>query len=167
MKKLLFFSLLTILLSCTESSQTNNLFLNIDMIVKQNDSINVYYTQNEEIDFIDKQSFWTNVEGNSKNQTVKIAFPDTVIPKQIRIDFGNNLNQPEIVLNKMDFYFKKEHFSLKGKEIYYYFRIDGSVTELDLEMGTLKRKDSLQTRGPSLYPKGDNLFNKLNEFQNN
>lgn len=154
-----------LLLFCTKNTKVNQFKLQLDCVIKNSDSIHVFYTTNQSIDFNETNSFWKKVNGSEKNQKIEFLFPDTIHPKQIRIDLGNNINQQEIVLNKVDFQYKNENFSLQGKEIYYYFRIDESITKLDKELGVLKRKDSLQTRGPSLYPKGDNLFKLLNKFQ--
>lgn len=157
--------LLLLYFSCTQTKETTTLKIEIDTVIQESDSIHVFYTTNQSIDFNENQSFWKVVNGSSKNQKIEIEFPKDTLPKQLRIDFGNSIHQKEIVLNKIDIQYKSNRLTLQGKEIYYYFRIDESVTELDKELGILKRKDSLQTRGPSLYPKGNQLFGKLNKFQ--
>ena len=152
------------LISCKKESKTNSLVLDIDAVIQTTDSINVYYTTNRSIEFNDLQSFWTKVIGNKKNQNVQIIFPDTILPKQIRIDFGRNVSQKDIVLNKIDFAYKNKNFSVKGKEIFYVFRIDENNTIVDKLNGSLKRKEPNQATGPSLYPKGDKLYNKLSQL---
>ena len=152
------------LISCKKESKTNSLVLDIDAVIQTTDSINVYYTTNRSIEFNDLQSFWTKVIGNKKNQNVQIIFPDTILPKQIRIDFGRNVSQKDIVLNKIDFAYKNKSFSAKGEEIYFLFRVDESNTVIDKLVGSLKRKEPNQATGPSLYPKGDKLYNKLSQL---
>ena len=152
------------LISCKKESKTNSLVLDIDAVIQTTDSINVYYTTNRSIEFNDLQSFWTKVIGNKKNQNVQIIFPDTILPKQIRIDFGRNVSQKDIVLNKIDFAYKNKSFSVKGEEIYFLFRVDESNTVIDKLVGSLKRKEPNQATGPSLYPKGDKLYNKLSQL---
>lgn len=160
-KVLNFLVVLLLFLSCDKNNNTNQLVLNIDAVIQKTDSINVYYTKNKGIEFTDKQSFWTKVTGNKKNQNIKIVFPDSVLPKQIRLDFGRNISQKDIVLNKIDFAYKNKNFSVKGKEIFYVFRIDENNTIVDKLNGSIKRKNPKQINGPSLYPKGDKLFNRL------
>mgnify|MGYP003453432252 FL=1 len=80
------------------------------------------------------------------------------------IDFGRNVSQKDIVLNKIDFAYKNKNFSVKGKEIFYVFRIDENNTIVDKLNGSLKRKEPNQATGPSLYPKGDKLYNKLSQL---
>lgn len=165
-KNFLILSILTLFIftSC-KCETTYNFKVEIEIVMQESDSLHIFYKDNNSIDFDENQSFWKVVNGSSKNQKIEIEFPKDTLPKQLRIDFGNSIHQKEIVLNKIDIQYKNNRLTLQGKEIYYYFRIDESVTELDKELGILKRKDSLQTRGPSLYPKGYQLFDKLNKFQ--
>lgn len=102
--------------------------------------------------------------GKQKNQNIQIIFPDSILPKQIRLDFGKNIDQKDIVLNKISFTYKNKNFSVKGKEIFYIFRVDENNTSVDKLYGSIKRKNPKQENGPSLYPKGDKLFNRLNQL---
>ena len=151
-----------ILFSCNQNQNKNVLSLSLDTVIKHNDSINVFYTTDNTINFIDKHSFWSKVKGNSKNQTIQIAFPDSIKPKQIRIDFGNNINNQEIVLNKICISYLESSFEAKGEEIYWHFRPDENNTVLDKKNGVLKRINPTQINGPSIYPKGDKLKEQLN-----
>lgn len=160
-KKLSLLLLMFCFSNCEKDKNTNTLKIELDTVIKENDSIHIYYKDDSTIDFNENQSFWKVVNGISKNQKINLIFPDSIHPKQLRLDFGNSINQKEVVINQITFKYKKEVFSLQGKEIYYYFRIDDSVTELDKNLGVLKRKDTLQTRGPSLYPKGNKLIEQL------
>ena len=152
------------LISCKKESKTNSLVLDIDAVIQTTDSINVYYTTNRSIEFNDLQSFWIKVKGSKKNQKIQIVFPDSIQPKQIRLDFGKNITQKDIVLNKINFTYKDKNFSAKGKEIFYIFRVDENNTIVDKLNGIIKRKTPNQVNGPSLYPKGDKLFNRLNQL---
>jgi hypothetical protein len=150
--------------SCEKNEKTNSLKIDLDVVIKNNDSIQIYYTQNTSISFIEEQSFWKKVSGNKKNQTVSIVFPDSILPKQIRMDFGRNMKQDEIILNEITFSYKKNRFSAKGEDIYHLFRVDESNTKIDKLIGSLKRKTPNQKTGPSLYPKGNKLNKKLNQL---
>jgi hypothetical protein len=156
--------MLVFFLNCHKKDNNNQLAMYIDAVIQQSDSINVYYTNNKSIEFIDKQSFWTKVTGNKKNQNIQIVFPDSILPKQIRLDFGKNIAQKDIVLNKISFIYKNKNFSAKGKEIFYIFREDQNNTIVDKLNGSINRKNPKQINGPSLYPKGDKLYNRLNQL---
>jgi hypothetical protein len=147
--------------SCKKNGRTNSLVVHIDAVIKSTDSINAYYTTTNSIEFNDSQSFWTKVKGNSKNQKIEIVFPDTIQPKQIRLDFGRNIKQPEIIINELRFSYKEKSFAAKGEEVYYLFRVDESNTTINKLTGSLKRKTKSQIVGPSLYPNGEKLFQKL------
>ena len=162
--KIIRFLAVLLFFNCENNSTTHQLVLNIDAVIQQTDSINVYYTNNNTIQFNDKQSFWVKVKGTKKNQNIQIVFPDSILPKQIRLDFGRNISQNDVVLNKMDFAYKNKNFAVKGKEIFYIFRVDENNTIADKLNGSIKRKNPTQVNGPSLYPKGDKLFNRMNQL---
>lgn len=163
-KIMCFTAVLFLFFNCENDYNTNQLVITIDAVIQKTDSINVYYTRSNSIDFTDTQSFWIKVTGNKKNQNIQIIFPDSILPKQIRLDFGRNISQNDVVLNKMDFNYKNNSFSVKGKEIFYILRVDASNTIVDKLNGSIRRKTPKQIKGPSLYPQGDKLFNRLNEL---
>ncbi len=163
-KAIIFIVFLLLFLNCDNNNSTNQLVLNIDAVIQKSDSINVYYTMTKDINFTDTQSFLKKVNGNKKNQKIQIVFPDSIQPKQIRLDFGRNIKQPDIVINKISISYKKKSITLQAKEIFYTFRIDESNTVFDKLTGSIRRKDPKQLNGPSLYPKGDKLYNKLNQL---
>lgn len=151
-------------LSCGQDEKRNHLSIKIDAIMQENDSIQVFYATSQSINFNEDQAFWTKVKGNKKNQIITVNFSDTIKPKQLRIDFGRNINQKEIVVNEITFSYKEESFSAKGEEIYNLFRVDDSSTAINKLTGSLNRKDSIQVNGPSLYPNGNKLYKVLNSL---
>jgi hypothetical protein len=156
--------LLFLLTACKKPRKDSDFNINMDLVLKQNDSIHTYYTTDGSIDFNETQSFWTKIKGSSNNQRVHIDFPDDIVPNQIRIDLGNNILQEVVVLNKLEFLYKSQSFTLKGKEIYRYMRVNESSTILDKNLGLLQRKNKKIKAGPSLYPNGNYLREKLEEL---
>lgn len=148
-------------IGCEDSQKKNHLSIEIDAIIKENDSIQVFYTTDNSINFNENQTFWKKVNGNKKNQIISMHFPDTIKPKQLRMDFGRNIKQQEIVLNEIIFSYKEKNFSAKGEEIYRLFRVDNSNTSIDKLTGSLKRKDTSKINGPSLYPYSDKVHKTL------
>ena len=69
-----FFKKLSILLmmfcfsNCEKDKNTNTLKIELDTVIKENDSIHIYYKEDSSIDFNENQSFWKTVNGISKNQ---------------------------------------------------------------------------------------------------
>lgn len=163
-EKLFFLMLLGLLFSCNHKTNYSDFGIVIEAVVKENDSIHTYYTTNGSIDFNEKKSFWVPFQGDSKNQIIRINFPKDSIPNQLRFDFGRNKKLEEVILNKLTINYKSKQLILKGEEIYNLFRVDESNTILDDELGVLKRKDTSQINGPSLYPNGVILNQKLTEL---
>lgn len=163
-KNLFLICLSIFIFSCENESASNSLKMSLDAVIQKSDSIAIYYSTSNSVAFHKEASYWIKVKGSKKNQTINFTFPDTIQPKQIRIDFGRNKKQPEIILNEIAFYYKKEKITAKGEEVYFLFRVDESNTVIDKLVGSLKRKEPNQATGPSLYPKGDKLYNKLSQL---
>ena len=118
-KSISFLVVLLLFFNCDNISQTNNqLVVNIDAVIQKSDSINVYYTMSKDINFTDTLSFWKKVNGSKKNQKIEIVFPDSIQPNQIRLDFGRNIKQPDIVINKISISYKKKSITLQAKGIF-------------------------------------------------
>ncbi len=163
-KKLLVFSIFWFVFGCSKPVTPHSLELDMDVVIQKTDSINIYYSNSKSIDFNDVQSYWIPIKGSKKNQKIRFVFPDSIQPKQLRIDFGRNRKQPEIIINEICLSYHKKSFCAKGEEVYYLFRIDDSNTTIDKLFGSLKRKQPNQIVGPSIYPKGDKLYNKLSQL---
>jgi len=153
---------LTLFTSCKEDKDFNKVIIIIEAVLKENDSIRVFYTSDNTINFKEEQAVWRKITGSNKNQEISVEIPANGKPNQLRIDFGKNVKNQEIVLNKISVTYLKSIFEAKGEEIYWYFRPDENNTTLDKKNGVLKRKDPSQLNGPSIYPKGDKLNNELN-----
>lgn len=138
----------------TEVADANkDLFkVSLDLVIKKNDTLHLYYTEDGTINFNEESSIWLTVEGKDVAQEVTFNLPKDVIPTQFRIDFGVNKDNQEIVLNRVKFDYLDKSFAAVDGNIYTYFRPDESVTTLDVATKTLKRKDSNSLKGTSLYP---------------
>lgn len=156
--------IVTFIVACTNTKPAHSLKIDIDAVIQKPDSIAIYYTSTKSVEFYGEASYWLKVNGSKKNQRISFVFPDSIQPKQIRLDFGRNISQKEVILNKMDFTYKNKSFSVKGKEILYIFRVDENNTVVDKRNGSINRKNPKQINGPSLYPKGDKLFKRLNQL---
>lgn len=164
LKNIFFFSIFWFVFGCSKPVEHHSLELDMDVVIQKSDSINIYYSNSKSIDFNDVQSYWIPIKGSKKNQKIRFVFPDSIQPKQLRIDFGRNRKQPEIIINEICLSYHKKSFCAKGEEVYYLFRIDDSNTTIDKLFGSLKRKQPNQIVGPSIYPKGDKLFKRLNQL---
>lgn len=161
--KIIFFTFsLFLFTSCKEEIDFNKTAIKIETVFKENDSIRVFYTLDGTINFTEEQAIWKRVYASNKNQEIIVEIPEKQQPTQLRIDFGKNIRNKEIVLNKVCITYFKSTFEAKGEEIYWYFRTDENNTILDKKRGVLKRKNPRQLNGPSIYPKGNKLKEQLN-----
>lgn len=165
MRAIVLIVFLSLFFSCTQTKKDSDFMLYLDLVMKQDDSIHIFYKKDGTINFNEKEAFWVKVDGENKNQKLVVAFPDKIVPNQVRIDFGRNKAQEDIVLNKIEFSYEGNSFEAKGKEVYKYFWADTSYTVLDKDFGLLKRKVKGQLNGPSLYPNGYYLAVKLDELR--
>jgi hypothetical protein len=153
---------LALFVSCKEDKDFHKVIIKVEAVIKENDSIRVFYTSDNTINFKEEKAVWKKITGSNKNQEITIEIPKNVEPNQLRIDFGKNTANQEIVLNKICVSYFESNFEAKGEEIYRYFRPDENNTTLDKKNGILKRKVPNQLNGPSIYPKGIKLKEQLN-----
>jgi hypothetical protein len=163
-KSVFFVISLTLFTSCKEDKDFHKVIIKVEAVIKENDSIRVFYTSDNSINFKEEKAVWKKITGSNKNQEITIEIPKNVEPNQLRIDFGINTANQEIVLNKICVSYFESNFEAKGEEIYWYFRPDENNTTLDKKNGILKRKTPNQINGPSIYPKGNKLKEQLNAF---
>ena len=103
--KILFIALLSILISCktdkketedavtVETEKNVDLFkVSFDLVIKKDDNLHLYYTQDGSIVFNEKNSVWLPVTGKESVQKVTFNLPKDVLPTHIRVDFGIGKN---------------------------------------------------------------------------
>ena len=125
----------------------------LDFIAKKDDSFSLFYTTDGSIDFTKIEPLWVEFKGDEIIQQIVFNIPENVVPTQIRLDFGVNKAQEEIIIRK----FKMEHldksFEGSGPIFFEYFRPDLTKTIVDTETGVVKpviKKGKRQS--PSFYP---------------
>ncbi len=149
--------LLLLLFSCKDSSnaeasikpETFNVYVNL--ISKADDDFCLLYTQDNSINFSD--GVWVAVKGNDAEQIVNFSLPKDVLPSQLRLDFGKNRKQSEVVIKSIKFEYLGKSREIKGFEMGAFFRPDNSKCSFDSNTGVVKAiiKDGVN-QGLSLYP---------------
>lgn len=163
--KVLFFLPLIALLSCKndvkqaeeakpEQVVEKQFVVTLDLIAKKDDNIHLYYTQDRSINFQEVESVWAEIKGSDNVQQVVFKLPEDVVPTDFRLDlgYGKNIEQKEIVLNKISFKYYDKMFVASGANIFNYFYPNQENTIVDKQTGVLKRKVIDQPTAPSLYP---------------
>lgn len=162
--KIKFLTLLAVvsiaLVSCKKEAKTEEtvaitqeLFkVSLDALIHKNDTLHLYYGQDMNEDFTEENSIWLPVAGMETSQKITFNLPEDVLPVKIRLDFGVNRDNKEIVLNTVAFDYYSKSFVMRDSAIFNYFRPDESATIIDYDKRILKRKDPNSIKGASLYP---------------
>ncbi len=141
-----------------EKAQTFNVTLN--MVVKQDDNFQIFYTDETTPQFDEIKSMWLPVKGSETAQDIVFHLPEDVLPTNIRLDLGNNSKQTAMKLNsfKMEYYGKT--YELKDSLITKNFVI-GDQLKYDKATSTLTpAQGNAQAYDPLLFPQ-DNLKEEI------
>lgn len=137
----------------TNDEVVNNSFkVTLNLTIKKNDTIHLYYTEDNTINFTEESSIWTSVLGNDQPQDVVFELPQDVFPTQFRIDLGVNKENEKIGLKGVKFNYLDKSFGINEASIYNYFRVNTDNSVLDPATKELSRKDPTIAAGPCLYP---------------
>jgi hypothetical protein len=137
----------------------------LDVTIKHDDDIALYYTTDGSVDFTKIQPIWQGVKGSELAQQVTYKLPEGVKPTEFRIDFG-------LKPNKEDMYFKKITFKYLGKEraiacpeMVEFFRANDTYCTFDAATGLLRGKvvDG-KLSSPSVYPHETKLTPELEKL---
>lgn len=139
--------------------------ISFDLIVKENDNMHLYYTQDGTINFDEKNSIWSEVKGNENIQTVTFKLPKDVLPTHLRVDlgYGKNEKQSDVNLKNFKIEYLDKKFEAKDTMIFNYFYENKDNTVRVPKTAILKRKDKTQDSGPMLYPH-TTLTDELNKI---
>ena len=138
----------------TKADEKQNFSIDLDVVATLDDNFSVYYTEDNTINFNGDKAVWRGVKGQSDTQKVTLDLKEEIIPTNIRIDFGINKDQGDVVLEKFKFSFYGKSFEAKGSEFFKYFIPNDSVkTEIDTKNGTVKfLKNPKKFFTPFYYP---------------
>lgn len=137
-----------------EEVKDNSFKVTFDLIAKKDDNFHLYYTEDETINFNEKQSVWVPIKGRETEQEVVFKLPENSAPTHLRVDFGYGVNkeQKEIVLKKFKMNYYDKSFEAKDSLIFNYFYPNKDNTILDNKLATLRRIKEDQSTAPSIYP---------------
>jgi len=139
--------------------------VSFDVIVKEDDNFQLYYTLDGSINFNEESSVWMPVKGSPNVQEVVFTLPDELIPSLIRIDFGHgkNENPSDVELKSFKMTYQDKKMAANELEIFNYFTPFEPFTVVEPNTTILKRGSKTQDVGPVLYPK-ELITDKINEI---
>lgn len=140
-----------------EAETPKQQIFNVEMDIKAQsaDDFAVYYTEDNSINFTDKQVIWTGVKGGMESERLTFNFPEDVLPTNLRIDFGIKKDAKEVTLERFKIAYMDKTIEAKGSEFLYYFMPNDKVDAVpDLEKGiiTFKKNTKFPTETYFYYP---------------
>jgi hypothetical protein len=145
-----------VMFSCKNEPKTevidNKFKVTLNLLIQKNDTIHLYYTEDNSINFKEESSIWLSLPGKNETQDITFELPEDVFPTQFRFDLGVNPENEKIKLNGVKFNYREKSFAVNDSAIYRYFRVNTDNSNLDPKSLELSRKDSKIAAGPCLYP---------------
>ena len=131
-----------------------NFSIDLDVITPIEDNFAIYYTEDNTNNFTGEKAIWGGLKAQPQSQHVTFNLPEEIIPTHIRIDFGINNNQGDVILERFKMSYYGNTFESKGSDFLKYFLKNDSVkTEIDDIKGTIKfLKNPKKYYTPFYYP---------------
>ena len=137
--------------------------LTVDLIIKKDDDLSLYYTDGSGPAF--KEPIWTGIKGSASPQKVTYTIPDENFPSEIRLDFGMKKDQEDIVLKSVLLEYKGKKREIIGGELGTYFRADDNKCTFDPASGIIKAiVKNGEKQNPSLYPQEGILKDEIEKL---
>jgi hypothetical protein len=167
--------IITILFSCKKDEKSSEETIIEDTIKKNeffsvnlklqfplNDSFVAYYTEDNTINFDENKAVWLEVKGSNEFQEITFNFKEEVIPTHLRLDFGINKDQKEVVLEKIKIDFYGNNFEIRGSDFLNYFNENKSIkTEIDQVNGSIKFIQNEDTFNPILFYPNEKMLEEI------
>lgn len=145
----------------------NNVKITMDVTIKKDDDIQVYYTEKTSTDFNEKESLWQHVTGSENPQKIVFTIPEDVLPSMVRLDFGVSNIQEDIKFSGIEFEYYGKKFTATGEILANYFRPQ-TETQVDFKTGIIKAvfKDGKRVE-PAIFPHEIPLSQELDKLYKN
>jgi len=145
--------------------QSKSFRVSLDLLIKQDDKLHLYYTEDNSINFVEESSVWLEVKGNPTSQKVTFELPKDVYPTQFRLDFGINKDQAPITISSFAINYLQREFKIPGSQFYIFFDPDLTKTVFDKNTATVSAvvKDGVR-QSPSFYPNTKPLGDEINKL---
>ena len=140
----------------TKKAEFSKIFkVTLDVKVNKDDTFHLFYTEDGSINFSEESSLWVELKGNPENQQVVFNLHENTIPTQMRIDFGINKGQDDMIIKNYKMEYAGKTFNAAGPQFFNLFRPNELVALVEASTGAIKpiKKEGQTYFGPSFYPK--------------
>ena len=93
----------------------------VDMVVPVDDSFQLFYTEDNTLNFSEEKCVRVNVQGKEKSQKIVFELPDDVAFTFMRFDVGENKQQKEMKIENFVIKYYDRKFEAKGNLFFQYF----------------------------------------------
>ena len=140
----------------------NNFNVEVDAVVTKKDDFAIYYTEDGTDKFTPEQATWRGIAGTGAVEKVIFDLPEEIVPTLIRLDFGMNKEQGDVVIHNVKISYYQNSFEIKGSDFFNYFiKSEQFPTTVDPAKGTMTvLKATKEFSTPYFYPRQE-LIDKL------
>lgn len=90
--------------------------VNFNLVIPKDDTFQLYYTEDKSLNFSEDKSVKIIVKGSENAQDLLFKLPEDVLPTNIRLDFGKNIEQGVIGINSMKLKYIDKSFDVNFKD---------------------------------------------------
>lgn len=123
-----------------EEPKSESVFkINLNMVIPNDDTIEVFYLDYDDTTYSYKTKVTKKVTGSSKAQDIEVLLPKDIFPYSLRIDFGLNKSEEDVVLNSVDMSYEDFNMVLTAEEFHAFFMPNQYINYIK-ETGVIERK---------------------------
>lgn len=105
-----------IVISCKKKLEANQFItFSLDIIVTQDDSFQLFYSNDFINEFKEENSVKVKVKGSKKTQTISFKLQNSINPNRIRIDLGNNTAQKFLIIKNLKIIIDKNQIVIEKR----------------------------------------------------
>jgi hypothetical protein len=146
---ILIFLLLIVLSSCKNDAKKEevkaiiekpaidkNIFtVTLTATVKKDDSFQLFFSYDDKTPFEDKKSQFIEFKGSETPQDIVFKLPENELPYFLRLDFGVNKEQSDILIDKFRIDYQGKSVEIKGSDFFTYFYGNELTSKIDTKIG--------------------------------
>lgn len=131
----------------------SNVKITLDMIVPKDDTFQIFYNENGEMDYNGDLSLRVPVKGQEAPQKIEFPLKEEALPTTIRIDFGENPGQGKMTISKVTVKYFDKALEVSGADFFNYWSPNENLV-VDKVAATLTPKSVNNSYDPMAYPSG-------------
>lgn len=138
--------------------------ITLNAIVKKDDSFQVYYKENEQDSFDEKNSLYVTFKGSEQPQDIIFNLPENEFPKYFRLDYGINKEQSPIEIKFFKLSYLGKTVEAKGPLFFNYFIVNEETMSVNQEKAILSPFISKDGNYDPMSYTGEGLYKHIQEI---